>query len=328
MAKRKRLSPAQSGFLAESETDHPGPGLLRAPIAQVAGDTAAAAALEEVAGALHQAEREGRLIRALPLDRVMSDHLIRDRAEIDPEAQDALEQSLLARGQQTPIEVLALGDGRFGLISGWRRLTALHRLSAAHGPERFGTVLALVRRPDSLADSYVAMVEENEIRADLSLYERARIVTKALEAGVFDTEKQALQSLFSAASYTRRSKIKSLLHVVAALDGMLRFPGQMTERTGLALSRALSADPGCAERLRAALREVEPDSAEAEAHILSRAAAPRTSHMTTASDVGVRTVLPGLSLKVSRGRVELQGPRADAALVDRLQAWLVEEFGK
>lgn len=335
MAKRKRLNPAQSGFLSGAGTDLSRPGALRAPIAQVASDTAAAAALEEVAGALRQAEREGRLIQALPLDVVVADHLIRDRAEIDAEAQTALEQSLLARGQQTPIEVMALAEGRFGLISGWRRLMALRQLQGRHGADRFGTVLALIRSPDTLADSYVAMVEENEIRADLSLYERARIVARALEVGVFETEKQALQSLFSATSYSRRSKIKSLLPVVAAVDGFLRFPGQMTERSGLALSKALVADPDLAARLCMMLKTVAAETAEAEARVLARAIAPPAPPVSGPSApatqeprkrAAAQEILPGLRLKVTQGRVELQGPRVDAALAERLRVWLMSEL--
>ena len=53
----------------------------------------------------------------------------------------------------------------YGLISGWRRLTALQALHAETGEARFATVQALVRRPETAADAYVTMVEENEIRA-------------------------------------------------------------------------------------------------------------------------------------------------------------------
>jgi len=96
---------------------------------------------------------------------------IADTAEME-----ALKTSLSAHGQRTPIEVEDLGqepDGshRFGLISGWRRLTALKALYAETGEDRFGRVLALLRKPHDRADAYISMVEENEIRAGLSYYD-------------------------------------------------------------------------------------------------------------------------------------------------------------
>ena len=67
MAKRKRLTPAQGGFLS---TPAPAPSagpLGPAPIASVAGEAASVAALAELSAALQAARDEGRLIEALPL---------------------------------------------------------------------------------------------------------------------------------------------------------------------------------------------------------------------------------------------------------------------
>ena len=80
------------------------------------------------------------------------------------------------------------------------------------------------------------MVEENEIRADLSFFERARIVRRAVEGGVFGSEKQALQSLFSAASYAKRSKIKT--SPITCLAGRLK----VNIRIRLSTEKAGSAD--------------------------------------------------------------------------------------
>ena len=156
------------------------------------------------------------MVLELPLDAIEASYLVRDRLVMDADEMEALKASLVARGQQTPIDVADLGDGRFGLISGFRRLTALQDLAKTGGTE---TVLALLRRPDEASDTYLAMVEENEIRVGLSYYERARIGLKAVEQGVFPDTKKALLSLFHAASRAKRSKIRSFLNVVAALDG-------------------------------------------------------------------------------------------------------------
>jgi hypothetical protein len=42
-----------------------------------------------------------------------------------------------------------------------------------------------------MPEAYLAMVEENEIRVGLSFYERARIVARAAEAGVFERHRGA-----------------------------------------------------------------------------------------------------------------------------------------
>ena len=75
MAKRKRLTPAQpdhfntSARAPETKSMTGSPG-FSAPIAQVAGEAATLAALDEVTGALRAARDQGRLIEALPLGSV------------------------------------------------------------------------------------------------------------------------------------------------------------------------------------------------------------------------------------------------------------------
>ena len=107
----------------------------------------------------------------------------------------------------------------YGLISGWRRLAALKALHAETGEARFATVQALVRRPETAADAYVNMVEENEIRLGLSHYERARVAALATERGIFESEKKALLALFATASRAKRSRIRAFLDIYHALDG-------------------------------------------------------------------------------------------------------------
>ena len=179
----------------------------------------------------------------------------------------ALKASIAARGQQTPIEVIDRGEGatpRYGLISGWRRLAALGALHGETGAARFATIRALLRRPESAADAYQAMVEENEIRASLSYWERARVVARAADQGVFADERAALSALFAHASRPRRSKIGTFLTLYRAFEDVLRHPAALPERRGLALAQALAADPALPRRLAAALRDVDPADAEAE----------------------------------------------------------------
>ncbi len=186
--------------------------------------------------------------------------------------------SLRAHGQRSPIEVtpLAVGaDGAalpYGLISGWRRLVALKALHAETGEARFATVQALVRRPETAADAYVTMVEENEIRVGLSHYERARVAARATERGVFESEKAALLALFATASRAKRSRIRAFLEIYHALDGALRFPAQLPERLGLQLVELVRA--GGRERIAAAIARADPATPEAELAALAALLAP------------------------------------------------------
>ncbi|MDJ0825022.1 MAG: ParB N-terminal domain-containing protein [Rhodobacter sp.] len=276
MAKRKRLSPAQTDYLqavpAELETKSAGLSALpgRAPVAQVAGEASAAAALEDLAGEVRRARDEGRMIQAIPLDRIEAGYLVRDRMLADEEDLQALACSILARGQQTPIEVVALGEDRYGLLSGWRRLTVFQRL-ADSGEARFAAIQAILRQPETAADAYLAMVEENEIRVGLSYYERARIAAKAVEQGAFAHEKQALLSLFTTASRAKRSKIRAFLEIYRAADDLLRFPMAISERLGLALAKALEPSFACRASLRQALEHTSRKTAAEEIAVLETA---------------------------------------------------------
>ncbi len=350
MAKRKRLSPAQTGHFGAGAAPEvksmefppvKGP-LSTAPIAQVAGEASAAAALAEVSQTLGAARAEGRMIEALPLDRVEEGYLLRDRMATDEEELQALMESLRRRGQQTPIEVVELGQGSYGLISGWRRLSALRRLHADTGEARFGRVLAICRRPEGLPEAYVAMVEENEIRVGLSYFERARVVARAVEQGVFPDERGALRSLFAAASRAKRSKIGSFLTVVRRLDGVLAHPARLSERLGLRLARALDADAGLAGRLQADLQRARPATAEEEQERIERLLAAPADRQAgdraapAAGDAGPgdprdrAAPAPGpqklrvrLSGEGRARRLTVEGPGVDETLRRDLEHWLL-----
>ncbi|MEL6239473.1 MAG: ParB N-terminal domain-containing protein, partial [Pseudomonadota bacterium] len=142
MAKRKRLGPPISSYSPDLEPHEP---RMKAPISDVAGDAAANAALRELSDVMEAARSEGRMILNLPLEAVEAEYLLRDRRSIDDGEMAALEASLQARGQQTPIEVAPLGEGRYGLISGWRRLQALRNIGAS-------AVLAIERKAGDAPD--------------------------------------------------------------------------------------------------------------------------------------------------------------------------------
>lgn len=325
MAKRRRLTPSDGASAAFLDApvgkvpDRVLHGGRAAPIAEVAQEAAGAAALSEMEEALKGARRSGRMIVSLPLAQIQTDYLVRDRTAVDAEEMAALKASIAARGQQTPIEVVDLGQGRFGLISGWRRMRALSELHAETGEGRFDSVLVLQRQPRDAAETYLAMVEENEIRVGLSYYERARIVAKAVEQGVYPDQKKALNGLFGSASRAKRSKIKTFIAIVEALDEVLRFPTGLGERAGLTLGRALHDDATLAARLRDKLTEVAPSTAEAELAVLTQAPAKAGERTAQASDHV--DLAHGVRLQThADGRVTLTGLTPD--LRGRLVAWL------
>jgi ParB-like chromosome segregation protein Spo0J len=331
MAKRKRLTPANPTFLgAAPETKSALSSPMRAaPIADVAREASATAAAEELARSMTEAREGGRLVVTVPLRQVVSDYLVRDRVVMNSEEMQALKDSLRNRGQQTPVELVALEDGRYGLISGWRRCTVLRKLYQETGDPRFAEVQGLLRQPSDSSEAYLSMVEENEVRVGLSYFERARIVQKAVEARVFDSTRTALQTLFQSASRPKRSKIGSFVPVVQALDGALRFPEGLTERLGLHLSKALEADPALGERICAALAREEPRNVEEETALIEAAltlgAVPSPAPAPAVEPAAPATPpapVEGLSLRAKPGRIVLEGTAVTEALCDELRAWL------
>jgi hypothetical protein len=330
---RRRLAPlpaSDTPTVPRAERPHlppPAPGLPAAPIARVAAEAAGSAALAELAEALTRARETGRLVLDLPLDAIASDHLARDRIgdrlpDEDPET-ISLRESIRAHGQRTPIEVVAVsaapaGALPYGLISGWRRLAALQALQAETGEERFATVQALVRRPETVAAAYVAMVEENEIRLGLSQYERARVAARAAERGVFADEEAALKALFAGASRPKRSRIRAFVALYRGLDAHLRFPSAIPERLGLALVERLREGKGPA--IAAALNAATPATPAAELALLARLARPVAARPAPA----VRALAPGLALetRLEAGRLTLtlKGRAVDAGLAARVEA--------
>ena len=320
MAKRKRLSPAVfSGDTppAPLETKAMRAPGVTPPIANVAADAATQAALSDVVDTLDRARREGRMVLELTPDQIDAAHLMRDRTRVDEDEMRALMTSIKARGQQTPIEVVQTEPGRYGLISGWRRLTALTRLGDR-------PVLALLRAPQDAPEAYLAMIEENELRVGLSYYERARIVSRAVAGGVFTSEKEALQDLFQSASRAKRSKIKSFLPVVARLDGALHFPEDLGERLGLQLSKALEEDATLAPRLIAALRDAPADAAAEQALIQGiLSVKPAAKQAVPPKSTVTRRLVPGLNAEErADGSLLISGPAFTPELARELQTWL------
>lgn len=267
MAKRRRLEAPGAEELAGLEADFAAKPLpdrigLGAPIAQIAGEIAKVSEPLDIekrvsmardsvdADAWRQANATGRVISDLALERIDLDYMPRDRIVVEASELEELKSSILAHGLRLPVEVVALEDGRYGLVSGWRRVTVMRQLQE-EDPSRFATIKAIVRPPYEAADLYTAMVEENELRAQVTPYERGRIAVVAASLGAFPDTEAAIETIFASASKAKRSKIRSFAYVHDELGDVLHFPTDLSERNGLRLAYALR--EGFVQELRMAL---------------------------------------------------------------------------
>lgn len=317
MAKRKRLDLPTDPIPADLETKSALSGpRARMPIADVAGDTAGRAALEEVAREMTRAEEEGRVVKTLRLQDIITYHISRDRIAFDEEDMQALMASLRERGQQAPIEVVPLQNG-YGLISGLRRMEALQRLGQT-------TVLAFVRKQSDRRDKFQAMIDENEIRADLSFYERVNIAAVAVEQGMFPDVKAAVHGLFAHAPPAKRSKIIKFEVIRQQLGKALSFPAALPEKFGFALAQALEADVALAGRIAQALKAAAPADAAEERRVLERALkgelAPKAAPREALAD--------GLNWQGKPGRVVLSGEALTPEFLEALRAFAVSHAKK
>lgn len=332
---RKRLAPAKPDFLTQdSPAPHggaqPATRMTGPPIAQVAAEASAQSALQGLADDVSRARAAGKMILDIPLSEIAPDYLARDRIGVDGEEMKALMDSIAKNGQRTPIEVMQIeGPFQYGLISGWRRLMALELLHKdSPNSARFATVQALLRKPDASADAYVAMVEENEIRVGLSYYERASVAAEAVKRGVFETEKQALLTLFATASRPKRSRIRSFIEIYHALGDLLRYPSHIPERLGLSLVEALRSDAGMAEKIRTGLADKPTHSPNAEIALLARLSAPpkvvKESNVPRAEHLE-QHLENGLVLSLRGEKIEISGKPMDVETLARVAELLGSE---
>jgi len=291
MAKRRKVAAPSAEDLNRIEEEFrretlTKPGAM-APISQVASETAHAQPIEPAetraeqardkrdAEELRVARGQGRVIVDLPIGQIKDDAMVRDRMVMDSAEMEELKLSIAAHGLRLPVEVFDRREAvnaddtdskPYGVLSGYRRLTAFRDLYALTRDEKYSTIKALIRDPDALGGAFAAMVEENEIRAGLSHFERGRIAVIAAQQGVFTGTEQAVAALFSAASKAKRSKIRSFSLIFEELGDMLAFPEGLKERDGLRLATALR--HGGESQLREALGQIEVDSSAEEWAIL------------------------------------------------------------
>ncbi|MDF3416485.1 ParB N-terminal domain-containing protein [Sulfitobacter sp. M57] len=347
MAKRRKLEAPSADALGRIEEEfrretpaHP----ISAPIAQVAADTAGALQAgtpemrrdEAEAAAYRDAEGQGRLIKEIPLAEIEAMSMQRDRTVMDAESLDELQHSIAAHGLRLPVEVYVLtnaaGGKRYGLLSGYRRLIAQQNLLARTGEDRFSRIKAVVRDPDQIGGAFVAMVEENEIRQDLSHYERGRIAVIATQQGAFPTTEAAVAEMFAAASKAKRSKIRSFAMIFEALGDVLQFPESLREKDGLRLAQGVRT--GAETRLREVLGAAQVTDPKSELTLIESVLAEQSSTGDAPSRGGrpraatPKTGWSGDTLRTSTG-VTMQAENSDDGFVIRFRGkGLSQEMAK
>lgn len=178
-------------------------------------------------------------IHEIPLAEINIDALPRDRSVADDRADYELMLSIFHDGQRHPIEVYAYSeqaqsDLPYGLISGYRRLAAVRALERE-------TIPAVIRTPASVPEAVAAMVSENEIRSQISPWEKGRLILQCCAEEIFATPDAAIAALFPLASRQKAARLRGLVPVVQSFDGMLTAPEQLSARRLDQLASALRA---------------------------------------------------------------------------------------
>ena len=130
----------------------------------------------------------------IPTAQIDAHHLPRDRSQIDRDGLDELRASILKDGLRTPIEVVETPEG-YGLLSGYRRLFVTRELHEHTQDPRFAEIEATLRAPASRTDALRQMIEENEIRRDISMWDRARIAARLCAGRLRDNRRRRRRPL-------------------------------------------------------------------------------------------------------------------------------------
>ena len=199
----------------------------------------------------------GLITDLVPLDRIDSTKLTRDRAKGDDADLPELVASLREIGLSNPVRVEAGPHGRFELVQGYRRLQAFRALLAETGDvARYGAIpAAIVPQGETLDRLYRQMVDENLVRKDISFAEMAQMaVHYAADPGTTESDPDRVVALlFGSAGYTKRSYIRSFIRLIGILGADLKHAAHIPRALGLSLLQRLESDPGATGLIRSEL---------------------------------------------------------------------------
>lgn len=342
MTKKRRMFdidlPEDDGPAPEVKST--GEGLRRGPMATAIGENAESLRQRQEAESAIRAENDalahefvrlkrlGLVVDMIPLDQVQAGKLIRDRSRrLDGDLEE-LKASIRAVGLSNPIRVEQVGDGRYELVQGWRRLSAYRELLAETGDEAFARIPAgLMAKGETLDSLYRRMVDENMVRKDISFAEMAQLARAYAEdeaTGCRDLD-EAVNRLFATANPQKRSYVRRFAFLMAALEKVLAHPEAIPRALGLTLANRIEAEPGAVAALG---RMLGPGArtAEEEVALLRRfadgeavavtAAAPRAADPRGKTVLRMPTAAGEVKCTAAAGKVELRLDR-DFSTLDR-----------
>ena len=270
----------------EDVDDAPDPRPRRGPMASAIAENAGAVAARAEAEAAIRAENDalahefvalreaGLAAKLVPLDAVVSEALVRDRAAgPDPDLPE-LVASIRDTGLSNPIRVEERDDGRYELIQGCRRLAAYRLLLDETGDAIWAEIPAgILPHGEGIVASYRRMIDENLVRRDLSFAEMAEVARRFAadpETGVADSGK-AVGVLFASVGYQKKSYIRAFAQLLDLLGDQLAHPQAIPRGLGLSLRSRLDEAPAALDSLRAELEAAPDRTAEEELAILREA---------------------------------------------------------
>lgn len=267
---------------AELETKSARPA-RRGPMATAIGETGAALRHRKQVEAEIRAENDalahefvrlkklGLVTDLIPLDRIRTGLLTRDRGLTVDLALDDLKASLREIGLSNPIRVVSDGAGGYELVQGLRRLTAYRELLAETGEDRWATIPAGLMAPGETLDIlYRRMVDENLVRKDISFGEMANLARAYADDGVegcADVD-EAVNRLFASAGPQKRSYVRRFAFLMQMLEKHLNFATAIPRALGLQLADWIEGNPEALRRLVTMLRDASPIVADQELAVL------------------------------------------------------------
>lgn len=217
-------------------------------------------------------------VRLIPLPEIDAQALPRDRLSLEDRPLGELIDSITVDGLRMPVEVWELSQPRetesgppqrYGLISGFRRLAAFRKLWHEGADPPFAAIPAFLRQPRSVGHAMAQMVGENELRVQISPWERARILSHAVDEGIFDNVDQAVAALYPLSDRFKRARLRLMVPVAEALEGLLTTPEQLSQNQLLKLAAGYAA--GLGEVIETALTESRARTLEAQWQVLKGA---------------------------------------------------------
>lgn len=318
-----------------------GPERRRGPMASAIRETADSARDRQETEARIRAENDslahehmrlkrlGLVVDLIPLDRIDSRKLVRDRQPGDDPELVELKESIRALGLSNPIRVEEAADGRFELVQGFRRLSAFRALLEETGDAAsWGAIPAAIwAQGESLDSLYRRMVDENMVRKDVSFAEMAQLALDyAADPAVGETDPdRAVAELFKSAGYQKRSYIRTFIRLVAQLGPVLKFKSEIPRSLGIALVSRMDAVDNLVPSIRAELKDWDDRSVADELAVLRRFAGQGDGTVPARPDAA----RPATSVGKARTSFQFERPEGRArctAAAGRLEVKLDRDF--